>query len=236
MTSLKRLILLLLIVLPFSGMSQYSDVGLWLQGSVSQEVVKDLSWEIEGACRLNDYATSPGSIFTDIGAKYKFSKYFRIAGTYRYGIKLQDEGYFRPRQRFALDLSSKQDIREIELGYRFRFQASPQVGGSEGSAVEFDNSMRHRISLETKLKKRTWIQVSGEIYTGREDDQLMPTDMRLKVGIDKRLKKRKYLSYGFIFNSEINNDDPLREYVAFVSYSLELKKIKLKKKEEATTP
>lgn len=224
MTTRKLVLLIAFLGGSFLTSAQYNDFGVWASTRVDQPLLKNLNGNLELACRTGNLATEAQSIFTDAAMEYRLLKQVRIGGNYRYGARLHEDGYYTFRQRFAVDLRLKEEIGDINVGYRFRFQATNNSLGQNEDGIEFRNSYRHKLSASTKLMKKTWVNCAGEVWTSVRDEQMMMSDLRIKLGYKRKLKKRKYYSAGFLFQTELNSGDPLREYVIYLTLDFERKK------------
>lgn len=228
-------IILLFIVLPAA--SQYTDGGLWNSVSVEKGVIKKIDLGVELGVRLDQDMTQLESVFTDISLKYKVSDVIRTAFTYRLGSKFDALGIPEARHRGAFDVVLRTGWRDLDIGYRLRYQANTSGAVSGESGVEFKNALRNKLSLSHKIIKRTRLEASGEIFVGNNErygNEI--SDYRLKLGVERRIKKRQYFSFGGLYQSEVNANNPGTDVVLYWAYSIELKGNLIKKKKSRAKP
>lgn len=191
---------------------------------VKKGVVKKLDAEVELSLRLDQDMTSLESLFTDWGLRYKISDLIRFGATYRIGAKYDPVGLASANQRFAYDLIFKTKWKKLSVAYRTRYQMRTSGSLASEQGIEFRNAWRNKISLSRKIIKRTELNMSGELFVGnnkRYGNEI--SDYRVKVGLERRIKKRQYLSVGLLHQREVHQNNPLSEWVLFWGYSYEFK-------------
>lgn len=230
---MSRITSILLLLFTFPAAAQYTDGGLWNSVSVEKGVIKKLDLNVELGVRLDQDMTDWESVFTDISVKYKVNDLIRTAFTYRLGMKFDDAGLPVSRHRGAFDISLGTEWRDLDIGYRIRYQANTSGVTAAESGIEFKNALRNKLSLSHKIIKRTRLEASGEIFVGyneRYGNEI--SDYRLKLGVERRLKKRQYLSLGALYQSEVRTNNPVADLVFYWAYSMELKGNLIKKKKK----
>lgn len=222
------------ILLCLSGLAfgQYTDYGAWLSVGAEKKLVDNLDAEVIFETRMGDYFSRAQSIFTDWSLNYKLHDNIRVSGTYRIGLRAQEEFYL-PRHRFALDVVARHSFDDFKIAYRFRYQNNNNSIAATESSLQYESGFRNKISAGYKLKKRTWIELQAEIFSSRIDDLVQPTDYRVKLGVDKGITKRQDFSIGLLWQTNIDSAEPEGELMLFAGYSWRLRKFKKKKKEDS---
>lgn len=221
--SKRCLLCLFLWALPVAAYLQVNDAGIWTGLGLEKELHKDFKLEAELETRFKENWSELATAFVDVSGRYDFSKHFRAALNYRFGNRQEDDDSYSLRQRWALDLMAKADIGEVGLMYRSRVQLSQRNLGNRENDVEFSNGWRHKLSADLKVYKKTELKISSELFSSEDEEGWYISDFRSTIGLSYKLKKRKYLSLGFLYQTELQANDPLSEYVIQLGYSLELK-------------
>jgi hypothetical protein len=214
-------------------MAQYNDAGIWLSAKADQRLYERWEFSAELATRMDQNFTGISSMFTDLSAEYEVAKPLDVSATYRLGLTPDDEGYFMHRQRWAFDATAGEKFGDIKVSYRLRYQAANRgVSSFEGTRT-YDVAYRNKLGLTWDINKKWDIDGSVEFWTEREDVNWLVSDLRVKVGFDHRLKKRRYISGGIIHQRHISGVDA-REYIVYFGYSYSLKRIR--KKDDTSLP
>lgn len=203
--------------------SQVHDAGVWTGFGLKKEIKKDLQASLEIESRFNENWAERASSFADLSIKQKLSKHFDLALNYRFGNRREIDNSYSLRQRAALDLSADHDIWEFKVQYRARFQLNQKDLQSRERENGFESAWRNKFSAEIKLFKKTELDTSVELFLSEDEESFYLSDVRYTTGLSYKLKKRQYLKLGFLFQRELQANNPSFEYVTTVGYSLELK-------------
>lgn len=203
--------------------AQQRDAGLWAAFSVKHDWSKKwrskIEWENRFANNVNELETS----FIDLSSRYEFNKVFDVSLNYRFGNRIREDNSYYYRQRWALDLSTNLEIGKVDLEYRARFQSNLENSIASDEGIEFDNGWRNKLSADRKIFKRTRIEGSGEIFLSEDEEGWLLSDIRWTLGLEYKVKKRNYLTVVYLYQTELQEADPLSEYIIRIKYSLEIK-------------
>jgi len=213
--------------------TQTKDAGLWSSFQVAR-AWKDFTTSASAEWRLSENLSKSESAFLETKIQYKFNKYFRVSLGYRNGIKQDQNFEYFQRQRWNIDLKLRKKFDDLSLEYRFRYQ----IGGEQPFLIDNlsveSNTYRHKLSVGYKINKKWTVGVGFEGFAEQNlDNRFFWTDWRVQGKAEYKLKKRNYISLGYLVQGETGGADPLQEYIFSVGYKLELKKWKKKKEPQA---
>lgn len=206
--------------------AQNNDFGTWSGLTIAKNLPAKFDLGINFQLRLNENSTQVKTYFYDINLSRKLNDNFKGFISYRMGGKRQLDGFYLASQRFSFGLSAKIKKEELKFGYRIKLQNSNNNFIASDSHADIGFVVRNKISVKRKIIKKTSMWASYELFTGAFESQLVITDWRWKIGVDRKIKKRQYLSLGFQIQRELINSNPLTDYILFVGYEIELKKRK----------
>jgi len=218
----------IVLVVFFLGMcvqaySQVKDAGLWTSISLKKDLKNDFQLSADFESRRNENLAEMDGAFVDLSLKRKLSKHFDVAANYRFGNKRELDNSYSLRQRWSLDLSTDYQVWEFKVQYRSRFQLNQKDLQSEERRLGYQSGWRNKFSAEIKLFKKTELDVAVELFLSEDEESWYLSDIRYATAISYKLKKRQYLKVGFIYQRELQTDNPLFEYITTIGYSLELK-------------
>jgi hypothetical protein len=206
----------------FSSAAQVNDAGLWTSISLKKELHKKIDLNAESELRLFENLSEIRTSFIDLSAQYKINEFLRAGLNYRFGNRKQLDDSFDLRQRWAFDLVAKTKWKDLGIGLRSRFQQSIETLNSEAD-IEFNRTWRNKISLEHKVFKKTEAEFNAELFSSKQKAEHVLTDIRLSIGLNYKLKKRKIIKAGYLFQSEIAQPNPARDFVILLGYAYEFK-------------
>ncbi len=192
---MKKLILVLFFVLPFTSVCQ-TGLALWSGVSVEKKLNKKFSMQVNAQTRFVEDISYMQTYFGELRLAYKVSKRLEISGNYRFINRRKNETkLFINRHRFYGDVSFDQKIGVLKLDYRFRYQH--QFKDNDGE-IGFDVSyLRNKLELAYPNSSKFTPYISGDLFYefGGTFDQLRP-----KVGFVYKFNKKHGLDVA-IFNN-----------------------------------
>lgn len=220
--SRNTLLLGVLIMLHSTSWSQTNDAGLWTSISLEKNWTKKIQTEVDFESRYIQNISLLETAFIDVGTRYEFSDFFRAAGTYRFGTDVTDDYEYRLRQRLTLDLYALWEIGKLDMDYRTRFQFNRRETFEREGGQLYNRSWRHKFSADHKLLKKVRMDESFELFLSEEDRGFILSDFRITLALKYKINKRQDLKLGYLFQSQLQDTDPLREFVLQIGYSIEL--------------
>lgn len=222
MKTFRLSVVVLLLTIPFSAASQYTDAGVWGGVTLKKDLPKGFDLDAEFQFRSELMGTHLATVLSDLGASYKINKWMKTALTYRFGVLNGLDNVQSTRHRFAADLTFDHDFGKPNGSFRIRYQAG-QRSTDENGISDLRDAIRYRVKGDIKLIKKTRLASSFELFQGSTDYGFELTDWRWKIGIQRKLKKRQYLTVGYLLQNELHTNDPLMEHVLTIGYSYEFK-------------
>ena len=219
----RAFILLIFLTSSFTLSAQTNDAGAWMNFTLEKDLRKKFTTGIELETRLNENLSEARSIFSEAFLSREWSDEFSTTITYRAQARRRLENDYEGRDRLALDLKYKIKLGEVGVQYRFRAQGLLGILGTE-SVLSSALGTRHKIKLDYDLSKKWEVSLAGEgFYSSETGVGLTHTDIRLKIGGQYKIKKRNYLSLGYLVQREYNTNNPFTNYNLAVSYKLMIK-------------
>jgi hypothetical protein len=215
-----------------SGAGQTNDFGLWTSLSVRKKLPQKVRADLEFESRLNENLTALSNLFVDASFSRKVNDYMRIGINARYGSKRNRQFDFNTRLRTAVELNAAHTLGRWDLSLRSRVQTTGRFETGELREAEFRNSWRNKMSVETKLIKKTTGSLSGELFQSiNPENTLKLTDWRAAFKINRKISKQQILTLGYLVQSEVNDNNPARDFVILTAwrYDFNAKKSKSKK-------
>ncbi len=205
---------------------QYSDAGFWTGVEAYYDYSKRLSVEAELQTRFGQMFSRYNTAILDLGGSYKINDYLRFGAAYRMGHRLRYDDRQDFRQRFNSDLRLRLRSDRFKYDFRVRYQAGRRNTDERIAALR--EAIRYKARVKTKIMKKTDGGIAFELFQGKRDGSYRITDWRVKFEIDRKLKKNKYINFGYLIQSEVNRPDPLMEHMIFVYYEFGFKRKKKK--------
>ena len=229
-----RILLFLLFTIPTLAISQVEhNSGLWLGMDVNKDLKRGFDLGAEGNLRFASETSDLSSALVDLSIKKGWNDYLKTSLVYRASARNGDFGYSY-RGRWALDNRVSVEKGKFRFQYRLRYQVVPGVLGSELDWRGGGHALRHRLSATWDLPDKWWLTGSYEHFSAPYRDGLLyATDSRIKLVAEKRIKKRKYIYFGYQLDRNMTQTALPTRHVLVMGYQLELKKKKKKDKSEA---
>jgi hypothetical protein len=234
---MKKIFILVLASIPFTGMAQSDDFGVYTSIDIVKTVSNRLCIGAGAEYRSHDNAKTTDRYSFGISADYKLSPWLSVGAGYdllkdnieKYSysetlIPQKYVKYWRPRHRFHVDFTGKLSYKNIRMSLRERWQYTyrPQktvdgqydygIGGDDDVAVIYpgagDNVLRSRVKLE--YVNRTFITpyASVEMYNGWEVEK-----MKYIVGTDFNVSAMHKFSLYYMYQA-VSTSDPNIHVVA----------------------
>lgn len=216
-------IVVLLFLLSFQGLGQYTDGGGWFGAGVSSKVNKRISWNAESQLRLNQGFTRYNTVLVDLGGRYKITKDLDFDLTYRFAHGQNDQLLYFLRHRIALDLRYEWDLGKPEIQFRVRYQAGQRgVPGSSEGISDLRDAFRYRAKIDRKLFRKTRGSASCELFQSTDLNDFQLTDYRLRFQVERNLPGPHEITIGYLFQEELFRANPLKEHILTLGYSVKI--------------
>jgi len=216
---IKKWIIILLLASPVLLNAQVTnDFGTWWGVEVRKKFLNDFRASLRAEYRFNENSAFTKNFYIAPSIKYQPLKWLYLNLGYRFDNRYEkEERYFNFRHRISLDLGFTYEIKRIELEYRTRFQMhwEDDYNNNTNYPVMFS---RNKIGVGFKwpqLPLKT--SIGGELWLPIETN----TDLsrfRFTASQEYKLNKKHAFQLRFIFQTELNENNILREFILSTRY------------------
>lgn len=236
----KKIIALLIILIPFFGFTQDSglsqdgeyvevqDFESWTSIALKFKAGKKWTFDLQEQMRLDNNSSEIKGFFTQIGTDVEIFKGFKTGLGLRFINRYDNEGsqqgwehYFR----YHLDVSYKHKIDRFTLKYRFRYQNLNEISLSRSEGDIPISYLRLKFQLGYNIKN--WKLdpfVSGELFNHRENGiNYGLSDYRITVGTNYKMKNFGKLGIYYRYEKEISDYYPKTSNVLRIKYTYTFK-------------
>jgi hypothetical protein len=215
----KKLLLGLIFFFPLTQnlFSQDKDARLWLGLNLEKKITSKFSILFSETVRFSENVSQAGTIFSDFGLRYKFTKKWRVTGHYRYSKFNNGDHTYSNGSRFYIDLAYKQKTDwPLTFIFRGRYQSQYTDMYTSKKGLIPKNRLRLKATMVYELKKRYKPYISMEYFCDLSSNSIYRNQLvnsRYAGGIVYELNKRNSLDiYGLLIRG-INVRNPNRFYV-----------------------
>jgi len=217
-----RILFFLLIAIP-ECFAQINDAGLWTSVTLEKKLNRKITLGISEEFRFNENISELSTFFTEAAVEYEFTKAIAISGGYRFINKRRVDDSYSKRHRFLANLVLKWKFGEFNTSVRLRYQSqfSDIESSNDGSVPK--NYLRTKLSVKYDLDKRYTPFISGETYYHTNNsDGILFDNFRLSAGIEYDFSKKSSAELGYIFDREVNINEPWTNYIIALSWKYRL--------------
>lgn len=219
---IKKYCFILFLLLPFTGVAQDHDFGIWYGASVKKDIIKKLEIDISAMMRTFENAGKVEQGFVEAGLEYKFTKFLSAAVSYRLTDRYEEDmdDYFYQHKIFT-DLKGNLNVADISLTGRFRFQTRIKTYDNKNDFNDYTG----RIKLKAVYKTPSFPvnpYMYGELFIpmfSREDATV--EKYRFSTGIEYSISKKHSIEAEYIFEHDYR-PDLLNNHILSISYNLKL--------------
>ncbi len=219
-----RIKLTILIIILFIGnaFSQEQDFETWTSFTIKKQVSSKIDLKLNQELRLFENSSQINVILTDLGGSYKLSKNFSLNMYYRF-IRKSDYSNFINQHRFYGGIEYAKSIKNIEFGYRTRFQSKYSEIYSRDYGLVPANTLRNKISLSYKIKDKSITpKISAELFLPIENSDYNFSKIRTSIGIKYKINKYNSINLAFLIEKEIYTSNSLTANILALGYGFRL--------------
>lgn len=198
---------------------QRNDANLWASITLEKLATPKVLLHFQQAARVDQNITQLNYTYSDIGATYKFNKNIQTSLNYRFINKLNKTQEFSLRHRLYWTITLKKKIKPFTIVYRHRiqYQLEDMYSSENGQTARYYT--RSKLTLKYDLNRFT-PYIASELITKIVDwDQLESRKFRLFGGCSYQFNKTDELNLYYLIDKQINQKDPLTNYVIGVAYT-----------------
>lgn len=211
--------MLLFFLATFLVRAQEKDAGLWISLDLEKKISPAFSVLFTEEIRLNDNITEVGSILTDLGVKYRFSKRFKVGATYRFAKKRLLDNTYQNGHGFYIDLYYTEKLKPIQVTARLRYQSKyTESDFYEGISVGSDHT-RMKLEGMYDLPGSFKPYLSIEAFFNFTHPVYFPLDeMRYCAGVEYKINRMHSIDLHYMIARECNVKHPETDFVIGVGY------------------
>lgn len=207
--------------------AQTEDLGMWNTFSINKDIGDKFSVGIDQEFRLRDNLSTVNLLYTNFGASYKVTDFFKVSMTYRFIDKHKDDLSWGIRHRVYTDLTFKLRPAKFTISYRARLQAEWRGAGYDdkyGTVPEI--YMRNQIKIGYRLTDKIEPYIGDEVRWQIQNPRIPyhNTIDRTRVfgGVNYEFNPRNTVGAYFLYQHEFNVNDPETLYIIGLEYTLNL--------------
>ena len=203
MTMNRRLLLPLLVILLSPAVrAQDPDFGIWYDLKADYKFGKGFRADFEGCLRTVNDASEIDSWYIEPGIRYKFNEYFSAGVYYRFIKKIEDDGNYYARHRWALQAKGDLPVGRFTFSLRYRFQEQTKTyleDAGDEKTIWF-NRTRFEIDYDVKglpLKPYANVEVWNQIFA---DNGIFIDETRYTIGTEYTVFKIHAVGLEYIYH------------------------------------
>lgn len=195
-----------------------NDFGTWWGAEVRKTFLQDFRVSVAAEVRLNENSSFVKNFYISPAFRYQPLKWLYVGTNYRFDNRYEAaERYFNQRHRLAFDLGFIYEVKRFEFEYRNRFQM--QWENYYSSKIDYPIMFsRHQLAATYKWPQLPFnTSLSGELWLPIETNTEL-SKFRMIIAQEYRLKKMHRFQLRFVFQTDLNTPDPVRDYILSVRY------------------
>jgi long-subunit fatty acid transport protein len=226
-TTVSAVIIICLMMITVQGKAQHSDFWQWNTISIEKKFGERVGVGLDEEIRLYDNATRLYLTFTNVGATYKFAKWFKMGLNYRFTQKTRDDMPVSYRHRVLVDAMFKYSPKPLTFQYRARYQSQIRDYFTSSDGTVPEQYLRHKVDIKLDMGRRLTPFIAAEFRYQFNNNRLMEANNafdrgRYYAGVDYELNKNSSFGAYYMIQKEFNINDPETDYVLGLSYTLSL--------------
>ena len=211
------------------GFSQNNkDAELWVGGSVSSKIVKNLNADIALQSRFFNNATQFKTVFLQIGLDYNLISNFDVGLTYRVARR-NELDHFTTMNRLSINASFQEKFKDLGLKFKIRgrYQYSfNRLNTINDVIIPEDKSawrLKATLTYGNDLFKKIDPFINGELFYST--DPSITNNLfafRLGMGTSYSINKRSNLKFRYIYEHS-RSKTPQFSHIYNLTYNYKLK-------------
>ncbi|HLG03256.1 MAG TPA: DUF2490 domain-containing protein [Bacteroidia bacterium] len=225
---MRRLLLFLpLFFLAPAAVSQTDDFGAWMTFSINKGIAGKLDLNFDQEFRLRYNLTDVNLFYTNVGLAYRFTKWFKISGTYRFIYKHKDDNTWGVRHRGYVDLAFRTKPGRYVLSYRARLQSEIRTAGYSNEygkvpEIYFRNLFKAGYKVNDVVTPYLATEIRFQIQNPRIPYHNGIDRSRFIGGLDYAINQNNTFGAYFLFQKEWNVKNPETLYIIGLEYVLSI--------------
>lgn len=201
-----------------------NDFGLWISGSYSHNVVKDVEFKVKQELRLDENATRLKKSYTTMSVGFEHIEWVHFQANYRFILNQKSNGLFGQRHRIMGDVIFRPINGRFSLSNRVRVQSEIRtINYSEKYGFAPATNLRNTIKASYRINRvwKPYMYVDFRFllrdartpyHTGFDRD-------RIRAGVDIALARKRVLDLYLMTSRAWNVTEPSQVFVLGASFS-----------------
>jgi hypothetical protein len=206
----------------------------WVSVAAGQNLPRDWEWSAEGQLRTSSSLSRWSEGLVDLGIERAFDALpgWSLGGQWRTSWEWPPEGGWTTSWRWATSAQWRTDIGDHKVGMRLRHQfGGPWMRPWDRARWRVQAKWTHDLPDGWKLEPSVETFLGHRALTTETGIRLEPVALRGRLTLDKKLAKRRHLTFGYQFQSAVHSRPSTPEHTVLLALDLELKKAKRRKKD-----
>jgi hypothetical protein len=213
------LFLVFFLLAGFTLMAQVNDAQLWMSVNLEKKLTPAFSILFTQEARLNENMTEVGTIFSEPGVSYRFSRRFKAGMAYRFTLKRRLDDTYERRHSWYIQGLYRESLKPVQLVFRIRYQSRYDDAFTSVEAAIPENHFRTKLTLKYDLNKKFEPYVYGETFFQTCSTVTQSFDqLRLCAGIEYSFNRKHMIDLHYLISREYNVKNPETDYVVGVGY------------------
>jgi hypothetical protein len=199
--------------------SQVNDAQLWLSINLEKKITPALAVGFTQEIRLNENITEVGTILSDLGLSYRFSKRFKAGASYRYSLKRRLDDTYEQRNSWFVEGFYREKLKPVTFILRLRYQSRYDEAFTSEKAGTPSNHFRTKLTVKYDLQKKLEPYVYAEtLFNTCVPASVSFDELRLCAGIEYAFNRAHMIDLHYLFCREFNVTNPETDYVIGIGY------------------
>jgi hypothetical protein len=199
--------------------SQVNDAQLWMNVNLEKKVTPAFSVLFTEEIRMYENITEIGTVFSELGASYRFDKRFKVAATFRFTNKKRVDDSYDSRQRYYFDFIYREKLKPLIVSVRMRFQSEYKEYTTSPEGRMPGNHLVPKLTLKFDPGKRHLFYIYGEPYFRLNRIVYGSCDqIRTCAGLEYSFNRMHMIDLHYMIEKEFNVIHPETKYVTGIGY------------------
>lgn len=201
-----------------------NDFGVWISGTYSKDIVKNLEFKAKQEFRLDENATRLKKSYSTVAVEFEHIDWVHFQLNYRFILNQKSNGLFGQRHRVMGDVIFRPINGRFSLSNRVRFESEIRtINYSEkygfAPASNLRNTIKASYRINRKFKPYAYVDFRFLVRDARTPYHTGFDRHRVKAGVDITLARKRGLDLYFMTSRHWNVLEPSQLFVFGASFS-----------------
>ena len=201
-----------------------NDFGVWISGSYSKDIVKNVEFKANQEFRLDESATRLKKSYSTVAVEFEYIEWVHFQFNYRFILNQKSDGSFGQRHRIMGDVIFRPINGRFSLSNRVRFQSEIRtINYSEkygfAPASNLRNTIKASYRINRKFEPYAHVDFRFLVRDARTPYHTGFDRHRIKAGVDITLARKRALDLYLMTSRHWNVVEPSQVFVVGINYS-----------------